>query len=384
MARQFRSDDTSIWQEGFGNGSDGAVTISTNTTQSPTDSACTGTSGTTTLSATNGGFGAGKNILIHQTRGTGMGNWELNVIASYTTGTITLKYPLQNSYVTGAQTIVLGNYTDVTINTGVTFSAKAWDGSVGGIIGWIANGTTTITGTVSANISGFRGGYASSTNNQNGWAGENQTRTVNGTQATSAENQSAGGGGFGISGTKAPGAGGGGGYATSGTAGGAQESTGGSGGGTIGSADLTSLHFGGSGGGGGGITGYSVGQGNSGAGIVLIFSKNISITGSITCNGGNGTGSTYCGGGGSAGGSILIKAQTATLGTTKMTATGGSGGTASQNFGLGGTGGTGGVGRIHLDYLTSYSGTSSPTLDVRQDNTLFSRFAGGSFLYNFI
>jgi len=120
MPRQFRSDDTSIWEEGFGNGSDGAFTISTNTTQNPTDAACTGTSGSTTLTATNAGFGAGQNILIHQTKGTGMGNYELNVIASYTAGTITLKYPLQNTYVTGAQTIVMGNFTDATINTGVT------------------------------------------------------------------------------------------------------------------------------------------------------------------------------------------------------------------------------------------------------------------------
>jgi len=45
-------------QYGFGNGSDGALSISADTTDAPIDSACTGTSGSTTLSATNASFAA--------------------------------------------------------------------------------------------------------------------------------------------------------------------------------------------------------------------------------------------------------------------------------------------------------------------------------------
>jgi len=45
-------------------------------------------------------------------------------------------------------------------------------------------------------------------------------------------------------------------------------------------------------------------------------------------------------------------------------------GAAWESSGGGGGGGGGGVGRIHLDYKTSYSGTTSPTLDARQDLTL--------------
>src|SRR3990167_1471503 len=44
----------------FGDGSDGTLTISSNTTQAPTDSACTGTATTYSLSATNASFTAGQ------------------------------------------------------------------------------------------------------------------------------------------------------------------------------------------------------------------------------------------------------------------------------------------------------------------------------------
>jgi len=63
-------------------------------------------------------------------------------------------------------------------------------------------------------------------------------------------------------------------------------------------------------------------------------------------------------GGSGAGGSILLKAQTATLGTAQITAAGGAGNNP------------GSIGRIHLDYYTSYTGTTTPTLDATQDNNL--------------
>ena len=56
----------------FGDGSDGALTISSNTTEAPIDSAATATAGTPTISATNASFAADQQILIHQTRGTGL------------------------------------------------------------------------------------------------------------------------------------------------------------------------------------------------------------------------------------------------------------------------------------------------------------------------
>src|SRR3972149_431735 len=104
----------------FGDGSDGALTISSNTTQAPVDSACTGTAAAYALTATNASFATGDKILIHQSRGTGAGKWERNEIASYTAGTITCANQLINTYVSGAQVIVLKEYTNVTINTGIT------------------------------------------------------------------------------------------------------------------------------------------------------------------------------------------------------------------------------------------------------------------------
>jgi hypothetical protein len=378
MPRQFKSTDTSIWTEQFGNGSDGAVTISTNTTQSPTDSACTGTTGTNSLSATNAGFSAGQNILIHQTYGTGAGNWELNVISSYTSGTITTKYPLQNSYVTGAQVIVMGNYTNVTVNTGVTYSAKAWNGTVGGIIGWIANGTTTITGTLSASGLGFAGG---TTTGGNGNQGASSTSIT--VSALTAANGSGGGGG-GVGDGAAAGSGGGGGNGTAGANGTAGSRIAGTGGSTDGDTALTDFNLGAGGGGGGFRTGQSGAPGNGGNGSagIFIFSKELVVTGAITASGANGnaktgSGSHGCGGAG-AGGSVLIKAITATLGTNLITANGGTGGTIDVNN----KGGDGGVGRIHLDYAGTYTGTTTPTIDVTQDSSLYP--SGGSFLYNLI
>jgi hypothetical protein len=68
--------------EKYGDGSDGVLTISSNTSEAPTDSSCSGSSGATSLSATNASFAADQIILIHQSRGTGVGQWELNVISS--------------------------------------------------------------------------------------------------------------------------------------------------------------------------------------------------------------------------------------------------------------------------------------------------------------
>src|SRR3990167_8599539 len=68
----------------FGDGSDSALTISSNTTEAPTDSAATGTVATYSLSATNASFATGQRIMIHQSRGTNAGVWEKNEIAGYT------------------------------------------------------------------------------------------------------------------------------------------------------------------------------------------------------------------------------------------------------------------------------------------------------------
>lgn len=345
----------------FGDGSDGALTVSTNTTQSPIDSACTGTAASYSLTATNVSFATGQKILIHQTKGTGAGKWERNEIASYTAGTITLSNALTNTYTSGAQVIVLLEYTNVTVNSGVTWTAKAWNGTVGGILAFLANGTITVTGTITATGKGFRGGASYEGGHSTAYQGEGISGT--GSQSTAANGQGGGGGTPGVG--SGYGGGGGGGNAANGETGTFNGSgTPGTGGGTAGSADLTTLLPGGGGGGGGVDNAGPAGDGGPGGGIIFAIGTDLVVTGSITANGSVGENQPAPGGSG-AGGSILLKAQTATLGTALITATGG----ARNTYGSG-YGGAGGTGRIHLDYYTSYTGTTSPTLDYAQDSGL--------------
>ncbi len=357
----------------FGDGSDGALVVSVNTTESPTDSACTATSGTTSISATNAGFAAGQIIMIHQTQGTNAGQWERNSIQSYTAGTITTTTPLVGSYVTGAQVRVLPQYTNVTVNVGITYTVKAWNGTTGGILAFLCSGTFTNNGTIAGNGAngtdltdggepgnqgGFRGGVAK----ENATGGQGEGTAGARDTLSSSSNGNGGGGGGGSTGQAG---GGGGGHATTGNAGGAfPGSTGGTGGAAAGSADLTTMVMGGGGGGGSGQPGTEQGSGANGGAIVFISGATITLAGGslINVNGGNGgAGSTATGGGSGAGGSVLLKAQTATLGTDLITA---SSGTVINNGGLGSPG------RIHIDYYTSYTGTTTPAIDASQDNTL--------------
>lgn len=351
----------------FGDGSDGALTISTNTTEAPIDASCSGTSGTFSLSATNASFAAGQIILIHQTRGTSAGTSQRTKIASYTAGTITTEDALNHSYsssgANAAQVVVMEQYTNVTVNSGITWTAKAWDGSVGGILAFLANGTVTVTGNITASEKGFLGGTVPG--DSTGHSGEGTSG------ARDSTNTSYGNAGGGID----PGinaAGGGGGNGTSGSVG--QGSGGVSAGSTAGTADLTTMVFGG---GGASTLKGSINPGatgGQGGGIIFITGTTISITGSISNAGQDGGDSTSgdfsAAGGGGAGGSTLLKCQTATLGTNLITAAAGSGGTATGGTSGNLDGGAGGVGRIHIDYYTSYTGTTTPTIDATQDNTL--------------
>jgi hypothetical protein len=372
----------------FGDGSDGALTISSNTTQAPKDANCTGTSGATTLAYTNssGTFVVGEIILIHQTQGTGAGTWMRNKVTSVTgttNGNLGLETALNANYVSGCQVIQVKQYTNVTVSSGFTWTAKAWDGTKGGILTFLCNGVLTVTGTISANGGagassagspaggtggGFRGGAGHNANPSQATQGES---SLGAGGASTAANGS-GGGGAGGTGASVGGGGGGGGNGaagTTGTTGGTR--VGGTGGGTDGTTDLTTFALGGGGGGGANDGGGSdtVGGGGSGGGGIFFYAADMSVnntTGGITANGGAGgnCAADGGGGGGGAGGSIMMKVQTATLNTTRVTASGGSAGTG------GNSGGNGGVGRIHLDYLTSYTGTTTPTIDASQDNSL--------------
>jgi hypothetical protein len=344
----------------FGAGTDGSLTISTNTTDSPINSACTGTSESQSLTATNASFAIGQIILIHQTQGSMAGQYELQTIQGYTAGTITTAAPLANTYTTGAQVQVLHQYTNVTINTGITWTASAWNGTTGGILAFLANGTITVTGSIVADKCGFRGG-TSVVNSQQGYQGEGITG-VGG--ASNSPEGNGGGGGTLSSNLLGQAQGGGGGNGSAGQQGGVDQNTrtGGQGGNIAGANDLTTMVFGGGGGGGAQQSGGSSTNGQNGGGIIFMIGVTVGVTGSISSAGGNGVNSGASG----AGGSILIQAQTATLGAGLISANGG----VSYTEGLAPVAAGGGNGRIVIDYYTSYTGTTTPTINAIQDNLL--------------
>jgi hypothetical protein len=141
-------------------------------------------------------------------------------------------------------------------------------------------------------------------------------------------------------------------------------SGGGGGGGLYGAAALTQLFLG-SGGGGGGGKDNDLGNGIAGAaggdagGIIYIIAGTVTVSGGITSNGNTGGAASTDGGGsgGGSGGSILIQANSVTLGAGLVTATGGA---VSAGATAGAGGGAGGVGRIRIEADTK-NGTTNPT-----------------------
>ena len=321
---------------------------------------CTGSSGSTTLTTTLA-VSAGDMILIHQTYGAGAGHWEVNFVISDNGATITLGHPLSYSYATGAQAVIIPQFIGGTISGAQT--CTAWNGSIGGIIAIASSGALTISGSLTVSGQGFRGG-TSTTGDHPNWSGDGSAAL---TAQTRDPAGNAGGGGEKRSGSQGTG-GGGGGNGTSGAngqAGGVAANWPGVGGDADGNAALTDMVMGG--GGGGGSNENTI-LGGDGGGIILVIAKTLTVTGSLVSAGANGAnnspGTDKGGAGGGAGGSILVKAQIATLGTNKLTAPAGAGATEYWD------GGNGGVGRIRCDYYSSKTGSSTPTLSSGQDTNL--------------
>lgn len=377
--RQFRTDDTSLWADRYGDGSDGAYDPTTSAWSSAYTT-CTGTGGTTSLTVASGSsFFSGALVLIHQSKGTGAGAWELNKIASGPTGTSwTMAYDLMNTYASGAQVVLIKEHTIVTIDGGVTLSTPSYNGGTGGIIAIFAQQSITVTGTISANAAGYDGGDGGDKTPPNRAGIQGQSSTGDGARSTSANGSGGGGGGVGTpSSSDAGGGGGGGGHAASGSTGtnsnGSPQGPGGTGGGTSGSASLVTMTFGGAGGGGGIDDSTTGGVGGNSGGFILLVAPVITVTGAVTANGGNGTshGDSGGGGGGGSGGSLLFKGQQIALGSSIVTCTAGNGAPGNSAFGgVGGNGGNGAVGRIHVDYSQSLSGLTTPTLDSSIDAVL--------------
>ncbi|MCG3203928.1 MAG: hypothetical protein KCHDKBKB_00605 [Elusimicrobia bacterium] len=345
----------------FGDGADGAY--SSATAPSMVFTGISGSSGSTSLTTEGAVYSNGDVLILMQMRGTGVGQWEINRVSSgggTTSLTLTnaLQYTYTDSGASQAQAVKIYRYTSVT-QSGTWDPGDWWDENTGGVLIFAAQDTTTFSGTISADIYGFitpsaPGQY------QSGKQGEG----TGGSPTTSLSANGNGGGGGNTINSTSRGGGAGGGNGEAGANGQNYNSaTGGTAGATAGSSDLSSIVLGGAGGQGGEWDGYNS-QGGKGGGIIIIYSRIFTQSGSglITSDGSNGSSGAIgrAGSGGGAGGSVLILANQATIGTDKIGVVNGTGGVGETGYS--GAGGNGGKGRIAIYYGTSLTGSISSSL----------------------
>ena len=338
----------------FGDGKDGVGTVSAfpNTIHT-----YTGTAASTSGTAGSTSFANGDLVLCHQTQGTGVGQWEINMVASGGgTTSLVMQEANKYTYVIGAQIIKVPRYTTATVSA---HSSTAWNGSYGGVEVIVARKSITVSGALSVNGKGFRGATTEGSGDH-GYYGEGSTDLWNTKGYSSGTNS--GGGGYLFNSNNCQG-GGGGGNGTAGTVrpGYAQ-----------GIANLTSIIPGG-GGGSGTKSANTAGHGGDAGGVIILISNSITLSAAVTANGNAGQDSSPTGtdlqgaGGGGAGGDILCICGTASL-TTYITATGGAKGTGSGNESL--YAGIGGTGRIAVHHSDTVTGTTSPTFSNTEDSSL--------------
>ena len=353
--------------------------------------------------------------------GAGAGNGLINSYATAAFGT-----QGQNTF----QVIRVPQYGNATLTTGLT--AAAWNGGTGGVLAVDVSGTATLSGTISVNGVGFRGGYGrqltgdntgSTANNDyrnlatynahapkgEGIAGTPQymydgiTPLVNtgvegwtaGSQARGAPGNAGGGGTDGNPSVNDENSGGGGGG--NGGAGGvggntwdSNNATGGFGGVAIAEAAIGRIFMGG--GGGAGSRNNSVApqsSGGLGGGIVILRAGTFTIISgaTITANGTTGPApDNDGGGGGGAGGTIILVANSGSLTGLTVNANGAVGANAwatasgsgypGNRHGPGGGGG-GGVVRLSSAATTvTVTGGAAGTTTTAQDT--YNATAGAS------
>lgn len=360
--RLFRSDDDSKLTSKYGNGSQGSKTYASSHTLDSTDSFYNGTivatSGEVTAQLTNIAEGTyNLPVKIIQSAGAGSNavpNYEFNKLVSVnSSGLGQFAFPITKNFVTGAQFITSGNWTNVTTNTGVSLSVPAWNGSYGGEFYMTGKGTFLQVGTGNVDLRGlgFRGGLptviggidhggnggegAAGYCGQGGWnggangnypSGGGYGGDPRGFSAAGATNYTGGGGGGGskyAQGDESAGGGGGGGNMYGGGGGGAGTDSNGSGG--------------------SGGASTAVGGGNGGSGVNVSGAASGSAATNISGDGGNGTdGAGRNGGGGGGGANAITNSE---LKAMHMGGGGGAGGNYWDNTGAackqGGAGGNG-------------------------------------------
>lgn len=227
------------------------------------------------------------------------------------------------------------NYTTVNIPAGVTVTFKK--NSKNTPVYMLATGDVIIAGTISVN-----GGNATATDTGKGGPGGFDGGYGGGIATPGGKGFGPGGGNPGRYLNNVGGGGGGGGFGSNGING--SSGNWGTGGSAYGNLKILPL-IGGSGGGGGSgeFSRGSTSGGGGGGAIVIASSTSITLTGSITANGGNGILYNLPGGGGGSGGAVKLAANIIS-GNGAITANGGSPGE---------WGGYGGPGRTRLEANTN-------------------------------
>lgn len=398
----------------LGNGTDGAITVSSNVSidASPIASGRTKADavnlaitnniaeGATSISITGDqsaiGLATGDEVIIINMQGasadnTNVGKYDtvrldsINYDADGNATTFQFTNPLGFGYDGTTQKVIMQripNYTDVTIANGGTLGVSAWDGTKGGLLFFRADGTVSVQsgGIVSANAKGYRAGIGRSGFNSPycgnaAWLTITSGESYTGPGSNSAQPN---GGGGGTSCGVNDGVGGSGGYGATGTNGNGNDANyRGLGGQSYGTADIGQIYLGS--GAGGSANAYGAGAGGAGGGIVYIQANTLTVAGNIFSNGGNGANGNTAGSGGS-GGSIKIDANNTTLGDGLITASGGNGGTASQTT----QGKAGVVGRIAIYSPNAISGSTTPNYAAANtypvNNPLITDATGQNFL----
>ncbi len=365
----------------FGDGRDGDLTVGPGQTfytdserTSLTNSATGGQNALSVASTT--GFHPGDEILVIQMQGVGAGTYEFTTVLGSnpgTPGTITLVKNLMNTYTAGTpntvQVIRVPRFHNVLVQSGGVLTAHPWDGSTGGIVVLLSNGTTSINGLVSASGLGFRGQPGVPTKANVGRQGEG-TGGPGGVQNYVNNGNGGGGGGYSTNYPWDQGNGGGGGAnvldnGSSGIGSGGgqnQDGPGGYLGASSGSTDLSTMTLGGAGGSGGNNNSNDAsGASGNGGGIIIVSGATLNVIGAIQSNGSPGQQHYYhSGGGGSgAGGSVLVRGQTASLGPQAIVADGGPRVYSIDNQLGDEDGGHGGDGRVRVEYCNSASASGS-------------------------
>ncbi len=357
----------------LGDGSNGSLTVTAANTviNSYTYISGTGTAGSTTIAVNSGAsFSNGDEILIIQMKdvsGSSAGTYEFRKVSSGGgTTTFTLSTPLKNNYTSVTQVVKIPQYTSVTVNSGASLTASAWDGNTGGIVALRASGTVDIVGSITVNDKGYLNGETYKGNTMYGGGGgggggayEYRAGNAGGTGGTSGgANGAASANSGGFYGT--PGGRGG-------NGGGPNGGTGGNGGGSPGA----NCGGGGGGGGGGGnfyglggLGGGKGGRGSCASGSAGINGGSSTGTNGSAGNGGGGYGTNGGGGRGSAGSFNGID------GTISGGGNGGNGSGGADYGGAGAGGGAAGLTYGSADLSTIFLGTSG-------GNVLVNTGAGG-------